>query len=104
LFKGIIQNWITDFKENPLLFWLELIGILGGMIAAGLLALTVPTPPFFLIYTSYIIGSSCLAASSYIRNNGFWVILSCFFIMIDVIGLTHLIMSYHLVSKFLGVL
>lgn len=99
MFKGIIDNWIKDFKTNPVVFWLELIGILGGMIAAGTLALTVPHAPFFFIYGSYIVGSTCLIISSYLRNNGFWVILNMFFFSIDIIGICHLLDNkFHFVS------
>jgi hypothetical protein len=99
LFKNIIDNWIKDFKTNPVLFWLEFVGILGGMIAAGTLALTVPNAPFFFVYGSYIVGSTCLITSSYLRNNGFWVILNIFFFSIDIIGICHLLANkFHLVS------
>jgi hypothetical protein len=36
-----------------------------------------------------MIGSSTLALSSYLRNNGFWVILNLFFFSVDIIGLTN---------------
>jgi hypothetical protein len=104
LFKGIIDNWIKDFKTNPVLFWLELVGIAGGMIAAGTLALTVPNPPFFFIYLSYIIGSTCLIIASYLRNNGFWVILNLYFVSIDLIGMVHLCIKYHVFDTIMAFL
>lgn len=104
MFKGIIENWIKDFKTNPVLFWLEMVGIAGGMIAAGTLALTVPNSPFFFIYLSYIIGSTCLIIASYLRNNGFWVILNLYFVSIDIIGLTHLLIKYNVFGAILALL
>ena len=87
IFSGILDNWKRDFKENKLIFWLELIGTLGCMVAAGLLALTAPKPNLVLVYSAYMVGSSTLATSSYLRNNGFWVVLNMFFFTVDVIGL-----------------
>lgn len=99
MFKGVIDNWINDFRTNPLLFWLELIGILGAMGGAGMLALTVPDVPFFLVYTSYIIGSTCLIIASYLRKNGFWIILNMFFVTIDIVGIFHLLVGkYHMIE------
>jgi hypothetical protein len=99
LFKGIIDNWIKDFKDNPVLFWLELVGIVGGMIAAGTIAFTVPTVPFFFVYITYITGSSCLIIASFLRNNGFWVILNFFFVSIDVMGICHLLENkFHVIA------
>ena len=57
------------------------------MVAAGLLALTAPKPNLVLVYSAYMVGSSTLATSSYLRNNGFWVVLNMFFFTVDVIGL-----------------
>ena len=87
MFQGILDNWKKDWKENKLIFWLEMIGTLGCMAAAGLLALTAPKPDLVLVYSAYMIGSSTLATASYLRNNGFWVVLNLFFFTVDVIGL-----------------
>jgi hypothetical protein len=86
-FTGILDNWKKDMKENKLVFWLEMIGTLGCMIAAGSLALTAPHPNLLLVYGAYMTGSSTLMVSSYLRNNGFWVILNGFFFAVDVVGL-----------------
>ena len=87
VFVGILDNWKKDFKENKLIFWLELIGTLGCMVAAGTLALTAPHPNLIMVYCAYLVGSSSLTASSYLRNNGFWVVLNLFFMTVDCIGL-----------------
>ena len=87
IFSDILDNWKKDFKENKLIFWLEMIGTLGCMTAAGLLALTAPKPDLVLVYSAYMVGSSTLTVSSYLRNNGFWVVLNMFFFTVDVIGL-----------------
>lgn len=87
MFTGIVDNWKKDFRDNKLIFWLEMVGTLGCMVAAGLLALTAPHPPLLYVYIAYMIGSSTLATASYLRNNGFWVILNLFFFSVDIIGL-----------------
>jgi hypothetical protein len=89
MFNGIVDNWKKDLRENPLMFWLEMVGTLSCMVAAGMLALTAPHPNLLMVYTAYMIGSSTLAVSSYMRNNGFWVILNLFFFTVDIIGLTN---------------
>jgi hypothetical protein len=86
-FTGIVDNWKKDFRDNKLIFWLEMVGTLGCMVAAGLLALTAPTPPLLYVYIAYMIGSSTLATASYLRNNGFWFILNLFFFSVDIVGL-----------------
>lgn len=88
IFKGIFDNWKHDWKHNQLLFWLEFVGTLGCVVAAGSLAWYAPNPNLVLTYIAYMVGSSSLMVSSYMRNNGWWVFLNAFFFVVDVIGLT----------------
>ena len=89
IFNGILDNWKHDFVHNPIIFWFELIGTLGCIVAAGSLAYGAPNPNLIQVYTAYMIGSSSLMISSYLRNNGFWFFLNMFFFVVDVIGLTN---------------
>jgi hypothetical protein len=89
IFKGILDNWKHDFRNNPLIFWFELIGTLGCIVAAGSLALLAPHPNLIVTYSAYMIGSSSLMVSSWLRKNGFWFFLNMFFFVVDVIGLTN---------------
>lgn len=88
VFQGIFDNWKHDWKNNQLLFWLELVGTLGCVIAAGSLAAMAPHPNLIITYVAYMVGSSTLAVASYMRNNGWWVLLNAFFFTVDVVGLT----------------
>lgn len=88
-FTGILDNWKKDFRDNKLIFWLEMIGTIACMIAAAMLALTAPKPDLIMVYSAYLVGSTTLATSSYLRNNGFWVILNLFFMTVDIVGLTN---------------
>lgn len=87
MFKGILDNWKYDFKHNPVIFWLEFIGTLACIIAAGSLAYQAPHPNMIPIYYAYMTGSLTLAISSYMRNNGFWVVLNMFFFCVDIFGM-----------------
>lgn len=87
IFKGIWDNWKHDFVHNPKIFWFELVGIIGCVIAAGSLALLAPHPNLIVTYLAYMVGSSSLMVSSFMRNNGFWFFLNMFFFVVDVIGL-----------------
>ena len=60
-----------------------------AMVAAGSLALLAPHPNLILTYVAYMVGSSSLMVSSFLRNNGFWFFLNMFFFVVDVIGLTN---------------
>lgn len=88
-FTGIVDNWKKDLRDNKLIFWLEMLGTAACMIAAGTLALTAPHPDLIVVYSAYLVGSTSLATSSYLRNNGFWVILNLFFMIVDIVGLTN---------------
>lgn len=87
IFKGIFDNWKHDWKHNKPLFFLELIGTLGCVVAAGSLALLAPNPNLLLTYGAYLVGSSTLTVSSYMRNNGWWVLLNMFFFSVDLLGI-----------------
>jgi len=93
IFNGILDNWKHDYKHNPAIFWLELIGTLGCVVAAGSLALLAPHPNLILTYCAYLVGSTSLSISSYMRNNGFWLLLNMFFAIVDIIGLTKTLMA-----------
>jgi uncharacterized membrane protein YesL len=87
VFQGIFDNWKHDWRHNQLLFWLELVGTIGCVIAASSLALLAPNPNLVVTYCAYLVGSSALMVSSYMRNNGWWVVLNAFFMLVDIIGL-----------------
>ena len=93
IFTGVLDNWKKDFRENKLIFWLELIGTLGCVLAAGSLALLAPHPNLVMTYAFYLVGSSTLSVSSYLRNNGFWVILNLFFMVVDIFGMTRVLLA-----------
>lgn len=86
-YSGIIENWRKDLRENKVIFWVEMFGTLSCMMASGSLALTAPNPNLLWVYTFYLLGSSSLMVSSYMRSNGFWVLLNLFFWCVDVVGL-----------------
>lgn len=88
IFQGVLNNWKHDWNTNRKLFWLELIGTLGCVLAAGSLAAMAPHPNLIVVYLSYMVGSSTLTVSSYMRNNGWWVLLNLFFFTVDCIGLS----------------
>lgn len=92
-FAGIWENWQKDLRDNKPLFWLEMFGTFVCMIASSTLAFTAPHPNLLLVYGAYMTGSSTLMITSYMRNNGFWVMLNAFFFSVDVIGLTNTLMA-----------
>lgn len=87
IFQGILDNWKHDWANDRRLFWLESIGTLGCVVAAATLAITAANPNMLMVYCAYFVGSSHLVASSYIRNNGWWVLLNLVFMLFDSIGI-----------------
>lgn len=102
IFKGIFDNWKHDWKTNKPLFFLELIGTLGCMMAAGSLAFMAPKPDLLIVYSFYLVGSTTLALSSYLRNNGFWVVLNLFFMTVDLIGIYNTCSGSACLARLLG--
>lgn len=86
-FDAIIDNWRKDLRDNPVVFWIEMLGTISCMIASGTLAIMAPKPNLIEVYCFYLVGSTSLIISSYMRSNGFWVFLNMFFWCVDVIGL-----------------
>lgn len=86
IFKDFIDHWKHDWKTNKVLFWLELIGFSGAILAALLLSFWINAAPFVLIYSLFLIGSGSMLIASYIRRNGFWVLMNLGFILIDING------------------
>lgn len=88
-FDAIVENWRKDLRENPTVFWIEMLGTLSCIIASGSLALAAPHPNLLVVYSFYLMGSSLLMVSSYMRSNGFWVFLNMFFWCVDIVGLVN---------------
>jgi hypothetical protein len=91
LLSGIIENWKHDWKNDQILFWLELVGTLGCVIAAGSLAIMAAHPKLLFTYCLYLVGSGCFLTASYKRNNGWWVVLNSFFMSMDLLGIYNII-------------
>lgn len=93
IFKGILDNWKHDWKNDRRLFWFEAVGTMGCVVAAATLAMTAANPQLLAVYCAYLVGSTNLVISSYIRNNGWWVMLNLTFMTFDLLGI------YNILSK-----
>lgn len=87
IFNGVLDNWKHDWKNNRKLFWFEAVGTAGCVVAAMTLAFTAANPNMLAVYFAYLVGSTNLVASSYIRNNGWWLLLNLTFMVFDCIGI-----------------
>lgn len=93
IFKSIIE-WIqNDRKSNRVRFYLEVLAWIMSIGCAVTMALTVPTPPFLVLYPVWITGCIIYAWCCY--NRGSFGLLANYLLMvtIDSIALLRLISS-----------
>lgn len=93
LFKSVIEFWVETWKTNRLLFWVEALSTLQGMIACTLLNFTADDPNMLVILTLYVTSAVGLAWCSYIRRASFVMVLMSFYAITSVFGLVKLVLT-----------
>lgn len=69
IFQPTIE-WIKDdLRENPIRFALEVAAWLMSISCSVIMMLTVPTPPFLLLYPMFIVQCMIFGWASYTRKS-----------------------------------
>jgi hypothetical protein len=70
---------------RPILISLETVGVLSSMLAALLISLQLTT--MVTVFLVWMLGSITMASASYLRRNLMWLLLSAFYLIMNVLGL-----------------
>jgi hypothetical protein len=89
--KGI-YNWARhDFKEWPLRFVLEIAAWFMSIGCAIAMAVTLPTPPFLILYPIFIAQCAIFGWAAWTRKSTGMVANYLLLVSIDLVGLFRLI-------------
>lgn len=91
IFYGII-NWIReDWKSNPLRCILEIFAWVLSITCSIVMMLTVPTPPFLILYPLFILQCGIFCWAAYTRRSSGMVANYLLLVLIDSVALARLI-------------
>lgn len=83
--KELIQHFYQEVRVRPILISLETVGVLSSMLAALLISLQLTT--MVTVFLVWMLGSITMASASYLRRNLMWLLLSAFYLIMNVLGL-----------------
>lgn len=93
ILAGIV-DWIrSDYRTNPVRFCLELLAWGLSIATSVIFAITVPTPPFFMLYPMWISGCIIYAWAAWTRKSFGMLANYILLTTIDSIGLTRLLLQ-----------
>jgi hypothetical protein len=93
IFKPTIEWAKTDFKVWPLRFVLEITAWVMSIACAVTMALTVPTPPFLILYPLFIVQCAIFCWAAWTRRSTGMVANYLLLVAIDSIALARLIIN-----------
>jgi hypothetical protein len=70
--QNIQDTWqyiVIDHNSWPLRFWFEVMAWVLSIACSFIMMMTVPTPPFFLLYPMWIAGCSLYAWAAWTRGS-----------------------------------
>jgi hypothetical protein len=89
-----IYAWAkNDYKAWPLRFCLEIIAWFGSITCSVIMALTVPNPPFLLLYPMFIAQCMIFGWAAWTRKSTGMVANYGLLVTIDIIALTRLLLT-----------
>ena len=92
LFKStintIVKYVIHDYNTNRIRLVSEIVGMICGVAAAILLAMTAPDPQLLICYCFWLCGSSILFACAISRGSTGLALSYAMYFIIDVVGFT----------------
>lgn len=89
-----IVDWIRDdFRTHPFRFGVELVAWALSIATAVIFAVTVPAPPFYVLYPMWISGCMMYAWAAWTRKSFGMLANYMLLTTIDSIGLARLLMS-----------
>lgn len=92
ILAGII-DWIReDFRTNPIRFCVEVVAWALSIATSVIFAVTVPTPPFLLLYPMWISGCMMYAWAAYTRKSFGMLANYILLTTIDTVGLTRMLL------------
>lgn len=90
-----VLNWIKqDWKSNPYRCALEILAWALSIICSFVMMLTVPNPPWLILYPIYVSQCAIFAWSSYTRGSIGLLANYAVLVIIDGIALVKLIILY----------
>lgn len=91
IFYGII-NWIReDWKSNPWRCFLEIFAWALSITCSFVMMLTVPTPPFLILYPLFILQCGIFCWAAYTRRSSGMIANYLLLVIIDSIALIRLV-------------
>lgn len=90
-FKGIYTWAKTDYKEWPLRFILEITAWIMSIVCAVWMGMTLPNPPFLILYPLFITQCAIFAWAAWTRKSTGMVANYLLLVTIDIIALIRLI-------------
>ena len=90
-FIDLKNQFVTDFHNNPKVLICEMIGTLSSLTAAFTLAFLGKDANLIMVLSGYTFGSVAWLIAGKMRNNGLNMCLSTGYIIINIMGLSKLI-------------
>ena len=88
-----IFDWIrSDYKTNPLRFFVEVLAWAVSIGCSITMAATIPNPPFFILYPIWISGCAMYAWASWTRKSFGMLANYILLVSIDTVGLLRMIL------------
>jgi hypothetical protein len=88
-----ISDWIKeDWKSNPIRCFLEILAWALSIICSFTMMLTVPTPPFLILYPLFILQCSIFAWAAWSRKSFGMIANYLLLVTIDSIALIKMMM------------
>ena len=69
IIKGIYAYALADFKEHPVRFTLEMLAWATSIACSITMALTIPYPPFMILYPMFIAQCTVFGWSAWTRKS-----------------------------------
>jgi len=87
-------NWIKqDYREHPLRFCLELVAWFMSIMCAVWMGMTLPNPPFLILYPLFIIQCAIFAWAAWTRGSTGMVANYLLITTIDIVAITRMILT-----------
>lgn len=91
-FAGV-ATWIRqDWKSNPARCMLEILAWFLSISCAVIMMLTVPTPPFLILYPLFIVQCAIFAWAAWTRRSSGMLANYILLVTIDTVALSRLLM------------
>jgi hypothetical protein len=83
------RHFVSEWRSKPITITLETVGVMSSMLAALMISLQLTS--MILVFLVWMLGSVTMACASYLRHNLMWLLLSVFYLIMNVLGLTLLL-------------